>query len=128
MLANDAEAQFVVVAALDRLPDGAFLRVMIDAHGLVIARNGAAIYAFQGTCPHEQADLAQGRIEDGRLICPRHLASYSLADGEVSRGWKVNALKLYPVRVEGNEIAVDAGAVRRHPPGGGRKLWDLTRK
>jgi len=128
MPAIDAEAQFVVVAALDRLPDGAFLRVMIDTHGLVIARNGAAIYAFQGTCPHEQADLAQGRIEDGRLICPRHLASYSLADGEVSRGWKVDALKLYPVHIQGNEIAVDAAAVRRRPPGGGRKLWDLTQK
>ena len=120
------EPRFVVVATLGQLPDGAFLPVLVDGHGLVLARDGDAIYAFQATCPHEKADLAQGRIEGGRLICPRHLASYDLVDGQVSRGWKVDALKLYPVRIEGGEIAVDADAVRRNPPGGERKVWDFT--
>jgi 3-phenylpropionate/trans-cinnamate dioxygenase ferredoxin component len=118
--------RFVTVATTGSLADGAFVRVLVDGHGLVLARQGGTVYAFQGTCPHEQADLAQGRIEDGRLICPRHLASYSLTDGAVSSGWKVAALKLYPVRIEAGEIAVDADAVLRNPPGGSRKIWDLT--
>ena len=122
----NAAPDYVVVATLDRLPDKAFLRVMIDDHGLIVARDGAAVHAFQGTCPHEKADLVQGRIEACRVICPRHLASYSLTDGQVSRGWKVDALRIYPVRIEGNDIAIDAAAVRRDPPGGSRKRWDLT--
>jgi len=122
----NAAQDYVVVATLDRLPDKAFLRVMVDDHGLIVARDGAAVHAFQGTCPHEKADLAQGRIEACRVICPRHLASYSLTDGRVSRGWKVEALRIYPVRIEGNDIAIDAAAVRRDPPGGSRKRWDLT--
>jgi 3-phenylpropionate/trans-cinnamate dioxygenase ferredoxin component len=121
-----SESHFIVVAALDRLSDGAFLRVMVEGHGLVLARDGITVYAFQGTCPHEQTDLAQGRIEDGRLICPRHLASFALSDGQASRGWKLDALKLYPVRIEAGEIAVDAEAVRRNPPRGSRKVWDFT--
>jgi nitrite reductase/ring-hydroxylating ferredoxin subunit len=119
-------SRFVTVAGFDELADGAFLRVLVDGHGLVLARQGATIYAFQGTCPHEQTDLAQGRIDDGRLVCPRHLASFALTDGSVSGGWKVPALKLYPVRIAAGEIAVDAEAVRRNPPGGSRKVWDLT--
>ncbi|HEY6830916.1 MAG TPA: Rieske 2Fe-2S domain-containing protein [Pseudolabrys sp.] len=122
----DQNTRFVAVARCEHLRDGGFAPIVIEGHGLVLARHGDVVYAFQGTCPHEKADLAQGRIEDGRLICPRHLASFSLADGQVSRGWKVDGLKLYPVRIADGEIAVDADAVQRNPPGGARKVWDFT--
>lgn len=119
--------RFTAVATVDALPDGAMLRVMLESHALVLARRGEAIYAFQGTCPHEKADLSQGRIEDGRLICPRHLASFALDDGAVSAGWRnVEALKLYPARMTGGAIEVDAAAVDRNPPGGNRQVWDLS--
>lgn len=125
---NSTEPRFVTVARLDDLPDGRLLRVAIGSHGLVIARARDAIYAFQGTCPHEKADLTQGCIENGRLTCPRHLASFDLSDGQPSRGWKLDALKLYPVRVLEGTIAVDADAVERNPPGGPRRVWDLSRR
>ena len=125
----NVEPRFVGIATLDTLADGGFLRVMLDGHALVLGRAGGTVYAFQGTCPHEKADLSQGRIEDGRLICPRHLASFALTDGEVSAGWDdVEALKLYPVRVQHGEIAVDAAAVERNPPGGMRKIWDFSNR
>ena len=120
--------RFVTVASLAQLAEGAFLRVRVEGHALVLARTARTIYAFQATCPHEMTDLAQGRIEGGRLICPRHLASFALTDGAVSTGWEnVAPLKLYPVRVDNNGIAVDADAVVRNPPGGGRKVWDFTK-
>jgi 3-phenylpropionate/trans-cinnamate dioxygenase ferredoxin component len=125
---NSIEPRFVAVATLEDLPDGRFLRVAVGNHGLVLARAGDAVYAFQGACPHEKADLAQGRIENGRLVCPRHLASFALDDGQASRGWKLDALKLYPVRVAKGAIAVDADAVERDPPGGTRRVWDLSRR
>ena len=120
------QPRFVAVAKFDDLPDGALRAVVLEGHGLVLARRGDTVHAFQATCPHEKADLSQGRIEDGRLVCPRHLASYSLANGTVSRGWTVDALKLYPVRIEDGTIAIDAAAVSRNPPGGARKVWDFT--
>jgi 3-phenylpropionate/trans-cinnamate dioxygenase ferredoxin component len=119
--------RFVSVANLDELPDGRFLRVVVNGHGLVLARSGDAIYAFQGTCPHEKADLAQGRIEKERLICPRHLASFALGDGQASQGWKLDPLKCYPVQISAGAIVVDADAVERNPPAGTHKVWDLTR-
>ena len=52
----------------------------------------------------------------------------SLSDGAKSRpaGKMSHALKLYPVRIEDDAIAVDADAVGRDPPGGSRKVWDFT--
>ncbi len=123
---GDHNARFVVVASYRDLPDGGFALVVIDGHALALARDGETVYAFQSTCPHEKADLAQGRIEGGRLVCPRHLASFSLKDGQASPGWKLKALKLYPVRIAHDEIAVDAEAIRRDPPQGARKVWDFT--
>lgn len=120
------EPRFVAVATFDDLPDGGLRAVVLEGHGLVLARQGDTVHAFQATCPHEKADLSKGRLEDDRLICPRHLASFSLIDGAVSRGWKVDALKLYPVRIDDGAIAVDAAAVSRNPPGGARKVWDFT--
>jgi 3-phenylpropionate/trans-cinnamate dioxygenase ferredoxin subunit len=121
--------RFVAVATSHKLPDGALLRVTLESHALVLARRGDAIYAFQGACPHEKADLSQGRIEDGRLICPRHLASFALTDGAVSAGWSnVGALKLYPARIQGDAIEVDANTVDRDPPGGNRQVWVLSNR
>jgi len=120
------QSRFVAVANFDDLPDGDLRPLVLEGHGLVLARQGDTVHAFQGTCPHEKADLSQGRIEKGWLICPRHLASFSLADGQVSRGWKVDTLKLYPVCIKDGVIAVDAEEVRRNPPGGARKVWDFT--
>jgi 3-phenylpropionate/trans-cinnamate dioxygenase ferredoxin subunit len=121
----NSEPRFVVVAALEHLHSGMFMRVTIESHGIVVARSGNVVYAFQGTCPHEKADLSQGRIEGDRLVCPRHLACFNLGDGRVSRGWNVDALKLYPVRIENGMIAVDADAVRSNPPVN-HTVWDLT--
>jgi 3-phenylpropionate/trans-cinnamate dioxygenase ferredoxin component len=121
-----SEARFVVVAELAELPNGCLRRELLDGHGLVLARTGDTVFACQGMCPHEKADLSQGRVENGRLICPRHLASFDLQDGQCSAGWKLERLRLYPVRVEDGRIAVDLAAVLRDPPSGPRKVWDLS--
>jgi 3-phenylpropionate/trans-cinnamate dioxygenase ferredoxin component len=122
------EAAFVVVARLAQLPDGRCAPITIDGHHLVLARRGGVVYACQSTCPHEMAGLVQARIEGDRLVCPRHLASFDLTNGRASSGWTLDALKLYPVRVENGAVAVDAAAVRRNPPGGPRTMWDFTRR
>lgn len=122
------DARFVPVAMLDQLLSGMPLRIIVEGHTLVLARDGEAVYAFQATCPHEKADLSQARIEHGCLVCPRHLAAFALTDGKVSAGWdNVEPLKLYPVRIVNGEIAVDAAAVSRQPPGGKRQVWDFSR-
>ena len=43
-------------------------------------------FAVTRKCRHLRADLADGTIEDGRLVCPWHQAAYDVESGQMVRG------------------------------------------
>jgi nitrite reductase/ring-hydroxylating ferredoxin subunit len=67
--------------------------------------------ACERICPHEQADLSAGHLSGGRLFCPRHAASFDLRSGQMSYGWPGRSLRLFPVRVRGDQVWIDAAAI-----------------
>ncbi|MBV8835603.1 MAG: Rieske (2Fe-2S) protein [Alphaproteobacteria bacterium] len=73
---------------------------------LVIIRDGDRLVACDRACPHEQADLALGRCQNGKLFCPRHYASFDLDTGRISSGWVSPALRLFPVTVRQERVWV----------------------
>jgi 3-phenylpropionate/trans-cinnamate dioxygenase ferredoxin subunit len=104
-------ARWIEVLPLDQLADQAVLCVRVEAADLVLLRDGARIVACERACPHEQADLSRGRIVDGRLLCPRHLASFDLDDGHISAGWPSPPLQLYRVEIRDGRIWIDATVI-----------------
>lgn len=103
---------WVAVRALDRVPHQAIICVRVEAVDLLLVRDGEAVFACERACPHEQADLGLGRVADGRIVCPRHDASFDLRDGSVSRGWPSRDLRRYPARIIDGQIWINASAVR----------------
>jgi 3-phenylpropionate/trans-cinnamate dioxygenase ferredoxin component len=120
-------ADWRAVASVADFADGRPRGVLLEGHLLVLARVGETYCAAQGLCPHERSDLSLGRIEEGRLVCPRHLLSFDLGSGAPSKGWSLAALKLYPARKSGAQIEVDVAAIRRDPPLGPSAFWNLSR-
>jgi 3-phenylpropionate/trans-cinnamate dioxygenase ferredoxin subunit len=108
---SDEGASWVEVLPFERLADQSILSVRVDATDLLLVRDGERVIACERACPHEQADLSHGRIADGRLVCPRHLASFGLCDGDISPGWPSRPLQLYPVEVRDGWIWIYAAAV-----------------
>lgn len=99
-----------VLAGPAGLIEGHALRaVRVRGRDLLIVRDGDRLVACERACPHEQADLALGRVRDGRLHCPRHQASFCLGDGRISPGWTCRALRLFPARREGDMIQIRPG-------------------
>ena len=101
-------ARWVEVLPLDRLADQSIFCVRVEAADLLLVRNGESVVACERACPHEQADLSRGRVVDGRLFCPRHLASFDLRTGHISAGWPSRPLRLYPVEIREGRIWIDA--------------------
>ena len=102
---------WVAVCPATSLTAQAFVCARVGTVDLLLMRDGERIFACERFCPHEQADLSQGRISEGRLFCPRHLASFGLLDGNMSAGWPSRDLRVYPARIEDDTIWVDAGAM-----------------
>jgi 3-phenylpropionate/trans-cinnamate dioxygenase ferredoxin component len=103
---------WIAVCPLDRLAHQAIICVRLEAIHLLLVRDGDDVFACERACPHEQADLGLGRVADGRIVCPRHDASFDLRDGSVSRGWPSRALRRYPARIIDGQIWINASAVR----------------
>ena len=64
--------------------DGEITRVTAPGFPAVaIARHDGALYVFPDRCPHADESLAEGWIEDGRVVCGVHFAEFELGSGEV---------------------------------------------
>lgn len=100
---------WVAVCAVDRLTGQAIVCASAAGVALLVVRDGDRLYACERACPHEQADLSLGRINDGKLYCPRHLAWFDLEDGRISPGWPARDLRRYPVRIADGVVQVDLG-------------------
>lgn len=97
------------VCAVSDLIEGEVLKIERDGSepiGVTLVEGKA--YVFPDTCPHAEASLSEGWVEDGRVICAVHYAEFGLEDDEV-----VNAptgcghLKKYPAEIRGDDVFAD---------------------
>jgi nitrite reductase/ring-hydroxylating ferredoxin subunit len=72
---------------------------------LVTVVDGEVI-AVPGVCPHEDVELADGRLERGELTCRGHGYVFDLRTGRCGHDAKLE-LRRYPVTVIKGEIWVD---------------------
>ena len=107
---------WVQVAALADLPVKGTAPIHVGEHFLMLVRVDEVITAAQRLCPHEFADLSQGRVDGTHIFCPRHRACFDVARGTSGGGWNLPALKLYPVEIREGQIWLDLAAVDADPP------------
>ncbi|MBX9932366.1 MAG: Rieske 2Fe-2S domain-containing protein [Methylobacterium sp.] len=110
-VAEAERAGWIHLGPTNLLGDRDLMPIVVGRKPLILLRDGDRILAVERACPHEGADLTLGRCTDGRLFCPRHLASFDLRDGSVSAGWSFRALRLFSVRAtpDGLWLSMDDG-------------------
>ena len=71
------------ICGVDEVEAEEILRVETDAFGPVcVTKYDGEIYVFPDKCPHADEALAEGLVEDGRIVCPVHFAEFELGTGE----------------------------------------------
>ncbi|PLR37198.1 FAD-dependent oxidoreductase [Chimaeribacter arupi] len=95
------------VIALSALTDSQPEPVTLGEHKIMVVRRGDRVHAFQATCPHAGAPLAEGAVCDGKLVCPWHKAVYSLDDGMLLEPPALEGLTRYAVKTEAGAVWVD---------------------
>ncbi len=93
------------VAYTSEIPDGRGLRVRAGDVDIALFRIEGGIAALESACPHAGIPLDEGDIENGCVVCPGHGWEFDLRTGEGPFGDRV---QLFPVKLEGDEVWVDA--------------------
>jgi cytochrome b6-f complex iron-sulfur subunit len=101
----------IVAATLGRLPpvDGPPLRHQAGRFYLI--RNLEGLLAFSWTCTHLGCTVPWAPAE-GRSHCPCHQSVFD-RQGRVLSGPATRPLDLMPIRIDGERVVVDTGAIVR---------------
>ena len=102
---------FTKVCTVDELWEGEMAPFTVNDHEIVlVCADGGEISAFQGVCPHQDIELAEGQFDGKKLICRAHLWQFDAGTGQ-----GINpddcALASYPVRIDGDDVLVSTEGV-----------------
>jgi len=86
-------------------PPGSLQEFAVSGRQLCIANVNGTISAIDNICPHRQGPLAEGTLEDGKVLCPWHAWAFDLKSGQADHDPSAT-VAVYPVEVRGSEIFV----------------------
>lgn len=82
------------------------LEIEAGGRALLLVESEGRLHAVDAVCPHHAAWFADGRVEGGKIFCPRHMGAFELATGAQIAGPPCPKLGVYPVRCEAGRILV----------------------
>lgn len=94
------------VAETDDIGSGQIAAVQLDGRELAICRIGKEFFAFDGSCTHQYAPLADGWLEDYHITCPLHGARFDVRSGKVVSLPAMEDLQTYQVVIQGKDVLV----------------------
>ena len=109
------------VCPLADLPPGEATRVVAHVPVAVFNADGE-LFAIDDTCTHQDASLSEGWLEDCRIECPLHEASFDLRTGEPTGPPAKRPVRTYGVEVKDGVVFVDAPAATAAPADAGTRL------
>ena len=97
---------FVRVAATSDLADGEMRQVSAGGTDVLLARVDGRFHACTAFCTHYGAPLATGVLDGTTVVCPWHHAEFDVASGALCQPPALDALRTFPVRVDGDSVMV----------------------
>ena len=101
---------FVRLAFLEDLEVDHGHRVELSDDGEVavaLVRTEDRVFATEDRCSHEDYPLSEGWVEDHTLECALHGSRFDLETGDPDVPPAVTPVRVFPVRVEGDDVLVD---------------------
>lgn len=106
----------------DSIPDGGMVGGHAAGQPVLVARQGAEVFAIGASCTHYGGPLDHGIVVGDTVRCPWHHACFSLRTGEAVRAPALNPVAVWKTEREGNlvkvtsEIPATDGATAVHRP------------
>lgn len=98
---------FVIMAKASQIPEGTLKVFRVKGRRIAVSRVEGKFYAIDDVCTHDDGPLGEGTLEGDQVECPRHGARFSVKTGQVLSMPAVVPVKVYPVRVSGEDVQVE---------------------
>ena len=105
---------YISVLSVNALEEGQGKTVFVNERDIALYKYEGEFYALDNTCVHRQGKLGDGWMNGPNVICPLHQWDYDVRTG-ISRYNSAEAVAVYPVRVDGDQVQIDADAVPPKP-------------
>lgn len=96
------------IAVTAQVGEDEALAVSLGERKLAVFNSGGAFHVTDNVCTHQYALLSEGYVEDGCVECPLHQARFDLKTGEAMCAPASTPIRVYPVKIDGTDILVDA--------------------
>ncbi len=101
------DTEWKPVAFLHDIPaETGTLQVIVDGEAVCLYQFGGRVCATQDKCPHGNANLSEGYLENGTIECPLHQGVFDVATGKPLCPPVTTDIKTYEVRVEDGQILI----------------------
>jgi nitrite reductase/ring-hydroxylating ferredoxin subunit len=107
MKEEDEMSDFVTVGKAADLQVGEMRAFDVRDQTVTVANVGGTLYAFSDVCTHQQCSLAEGELEEAKVICPCHGSEFDTRSGAVLQGPAQVPVRSYRVRVEGDALQIE---------------------
>lgn len=101
-------AEFVPVGKASEISEGGLRAFDVGGTRVAVANVGGTLHAFSNTCTHKQCSLADGELDGTTVTCPCHGSQFEVTTGSVLNPPAVEPVRTYVVRVEGDELHIEA--------------------
>ncbi len=98
------------VAAEADLFEGAGIPVAPSGHDIALYLQEGQVFATDNLCTHGNAKLCDGFLEGFEIECPFHQGRFDIRTGAATLAPCAEAVKSWPVKVEGGRVFVDLSA------------------
>ncbi len=92
---------------MEQVKEGQLFGLTHDDKKILLANLKGKICATDLICTHAQADLSTGFLSEEGVRCPLHLSVFNLENGEPQNLPAEKPLKVYNVKIDGNEVYVE---------------------
>jgi 3-phenylpropionate/trans-cinnamate dioxygenase ferredoxin component len=98
---------FIKVCSVSELPPGSMRGVEHDGKRIIVVNLEGTLYAWDGTCTHEEYDLSMGFLTGDNVTCALHLSQFNLITGEAVNPPAERPLGKHQVKVVDGSILVE---------------------
>lgn len=106
---------WVRVAALSDVPPGRMLAVRVEGEDVALYNIDGLLHATRDVCMHQSYPLTKGSLRGKYVRCPLHGWEFDVVSGAYQGNPNV-CLRRFAVKVEGDDVYVDAEPLPPPPP------------